>query len=92
MPRHNSRSARGGFLHIMAASVILGGVFVMSQDGGALHDAIFGEKAPERVATLNVGMQQCAANTVDTIIGTLGCGSAQKGAHLSGVTFMKATK
>lgn len=34
----------------------------------------------------------CDANTVETLIGTLGCGSVSKGAKLNGITFLSAAK
>lgn len=85
---HNER---GGFLHLFLAAAILGGIGMSSIYGQSLNTLIEGKSRPGRIATTSDLNASCAANTVDTIIGTLGCGSAKKDAHLSRITLVSTT-
>lgn len=84
------QNERGGFMHLFLAASIFGTVAMTSLYGESLNDLIDGKSMPKRVSTLGSQTASCEANTVDTIIGTIGCGSTRKGAHLSSVTFLSA--
>ncbi len=83
----------GGLAHVVLATGILMAVALFGDAAEPLREAIFGKhKAPVAIRTAGAAEAQCDANTVSTIIGTLGCGSTRKGAGLSGVTFLSAKK
>ena len=86
------RDGPGGLAHVVLGTGILMAVALFGDFGGAARSALFGEEKPTPIRTAGAQRSECAANTVSTIIGTIGCGSAEKGAKLSGVTFMSATK
>ncbi|MBS0563005.1 MAG: hypothetical protein JSR87_00485 [Proteobacteria bacterium] len=90
--RKTIRPGRGGTLHIMLGLAILGCVALTGLYGQSLDDLIAGQDLPERVATAGDKNAACAADTLETIFGTIGCGSSKKGAHLAGITFLSATK
>lgn len=90
--KHHSRKDRGGFLHIVLGLCLLGAVGATSVYGDSLNKLIEGKKLATRIAMSNDKNAECAANTVETFLGTLGCGSVAKAAHLNGITFMSATK
>ncbi|MFN0115366.1 MAG: hypothetical protein ACKVPY_11885 [Paracoccaceae bacterium] len=78
-----------GATHIMAACVILAGV------ASATHIAdhvTSGKDMPRLLVTQGGESAACAQNTLETIVGTLGCGSVKKATHLSKITFTSAAK
>ena len=88
--RRTSKPDRGGHLHLILAAAIIAAVALTGMYGESLNGLIE-EKAPvTRVSLLGDAKSACDADTVDTLIGTLGCGSTQKGAKLSGITFVSA--
>lgn len=90
--RRRINMGRGGFPHLFVAAGIMASVAMTSLYGESLNTLIEGKSMPARVATTADRSASCAANTVDTIVGTLGCGSTRKGAHLSSISFLSALK
>lgn len=86
------RPGRGGIVHIALALAILGCVTLTGLYGQSLNDLIAGQALPARVATTGDMNAACAADTLETIFGTIGCGSSKKAAHLAGITFLSAAK
>lgn len=83
----------GGLAHVVLATGVLMAVALFGDAAEPLREAIFGkQKTPVTIRTAGDRNADCAANTVSTIIGTIGCGSTRKGAGLSAVTFLSAKK
>lgn len=85
-------SDRGGFMHLVLAIVILGSVAATGHFGVSLNGLIEGGSLPSKLATTADKKASCAANTIDTIAGTFGCGSSKTGSHLTGITILSAKK
>jgi hypothetical protein len=92
MAQFNRQSSRGGLGQLGLAALILAGVATYGGFGDTLRDGLMGKKHPVKITTLDAAKAKCAANTVDTIIGTIGCGSTKKGARIDGVTFVSAAR
>jgi hypothetical protein len=92
MAHYKRHSDRGGLGQLAVAVLILAGVAASGDFGKSWRESLLGEKQPVRVTTIDTANAKCAANTVDTIIGTIGCGSTKTGAHLNNFTFVSATK
>lgn len=86
------RAERGGFIHLTVAAALLAGVAAAGLFGQSLNDLIAGKSGPGKIALSSDASARCAADTIDTIAGTIGCGSAKAGTRLTGLTFLSATK
>ncbi len=89
---HKSKTERGGIIHLTLAVAIIGAVGLTGIYGESLNDLIDKKAPATRISMLGDGRAKCDADTVETLIGTLGCGSVSKGAKLNGITFLSADK
>lgn len=90
--KRKTKSDRGGLAHILVALSLISAVSLTGFYGESLNGLISERSLPGRISMASSKGAACAANTVDTIVGTLGCGSTAKGAHLSSITFVSASK
>ncbi|MFZ1662928.1 MAG: hypothetical protein WAT77_13300 [Paracoccaceae bacterium] len=89
---NKSNTERGGIIHLTLAVAIIGAVGLTGIYGKSLNELIDKKAPATRISMLGDDRAKCDANTVETLIGTLGCGSVNKGAKLNGITFLSAEK
>jgi hypothetical protein len=92
MPRRHRRDTPAGLGHLALALVILGGLGLYGLFPDAMARATGTESGPRIVLTEGGKSARCAANTVDTILGTLGCGGIKKATRLERITFTSASR
>ncbi len=80
----------GGLTHVILGVGIIMAIGLFTNFPDSFMDMIGEKKHPGIVLTQDAKANDCAKNTVDTIIGTIGCGGAKRAAHLSRVTLVSA--
>jgi hypothetical protein len=89
---HNYRDdGPGGLTHVvLGVGIIMAiGLFTTFPNG---FDLMIGKKSmPGMIMTQDHKSNDCEANTVETIIGTIGCGGTKRAAHLSRVTLVSGS-
>jgi hypothetical protein len=81
----------GGLPHVvLGVGIIMAiGLFTTFPNG---FDLVMGKDTrPRMITTQGSKSNDCAANTVETIIGTIGCGGTKRAAHLSRTTLVSAS-
>jgi hypothetical protein len=81
----------GGLPHVvLGVGIIMAiGLFTTFPNG---FEIVTGKKTmPTMITTQGSKSNDCAANTVETIIGTIGCGGTKRAAHLSRTTLVSAS-
>ena len=84
------RDGPGGIVHVtLAVGIIMAlGLFTAFPDSFSLVTG--GGKGPRMIATQGSADAKCQANSVETVVGTLGCAGARKAVQRERTTFASA--
>jgi hypothetical protein len=82
----------GGLPHVVLGVGIIMAIGLFTNFPDMFKDVVGHKSAPRMVMTEGAKSNDCAAQTVETIIGTIGCGGTKRAAHLQRVTLVSADK
>jgi hypothetical protein len=92
MPHSYGSDGPGGLTHVVLGVGIIMAVGLFTKFPQSFELAMGESKAPEIISTQGHADASCAANTLETIVGTLGCNGTKRAAHLQRTTLVSATK
>mgnify|MGYP003429200202 CR=1 FL=1 len=89
---HSDRSdGPGGLPHVVLGVGIIMAIGLFTTFPNSFELVTGKDTRPRMITTEGSKSNDCAANTVETIIGTIGCGGSRRAAHLSKTTLVSAS-
>jgi hypothetical protein len=92
MPHSYKADGPGGLTHVVLGVGIIMAVGLFTKFPQSFELVSGKPKGPTIIATQGDADASCAANTLETIVGTLGCAGTKRAAHLQRTTLVSATK
>ena len=82
-----------GLSHLLLATGLLIGAGVFTETGANVSMLLHAAPArPDMIVTHGQRDAQCAAKSLETIVGTFGCAGTRRAAHLANITFVSFSR
>ena len=92
MPHSYQSDGPGGLVHVVLGVGIITAVGLFTKFPESFELAMGKSNEPQIISTQGNADANCAANTLETIVGTIGCAGTKRAAHLERTTLVSATK
>lgn len=82
----------GGLTQVVLGTGIIMAIGLFTNFPNTFIEMIGTKNPPKLISTMANKSATCASSTVDTIVGTIGCGGTKRAAHMSQITLKSAVK
>lgn len=76
----------GGLTHVVLGTAIIMAIGLFTNFPNTFLDMMGKKDTPSMIRTQSTKIASCSSNSVDTIIGNIGCAGTQRAAHMSKIT------
>lgn len=92
MAQSYSQNGPGGLTHVVLATGIIMAIGLLTNFPDTFLDMMGKKSGPTMITTMAAKSASCSSNSLDTIVGTIGCAGTKRAAHMSKITRTSAAQ
>ena len=82
----------GGLTHVVLGTGIIMAIGLLTNFPDTFLDMMGKKSGPTMITTMSAKSANCSSNSLDTIVGSIGCAGTKQAAHMSRITLKSAAK